>query len=217
MNLIIFTARMIWQKAIIQKSQYWLLSLLIIAIVIITPPDRILTQLITLTILIPSVFLVPNWNSSTMEKGILALISRSDGYKKVKITQWLFPAIIAVVLPALSIWATGIPPWQFWITLLFISFSFAIVFSITEIFCKYQGRLFFSILWLIQITGITGDNKIAKYILFTNYPENILPTGQSENILHPDSFVLASLIVLLLTASTYFYLIKNKAESFSKN
>ncbi len=216
MNLLIFTARMMWQKAIAQKSQYWLLLLLIIALVIVTPPDRILTQLITLTILIPSVFLVPNWNSSTMEKGILALISRSDGYRKVKITQWLFPAIIAVVLPALSIWATGIPTWQFWLTLLFVSFSFAIVFSITEIFYKYQGRLFFSILWLVQTTGITGSSKIAKYLLFTNYPENTLLTQQNENFLHPDTFVLASLIVLLIATSTYFYLIKSKTESFSR-
>ena len=216
MNLIIFTTGMMWKKAISQKSQYWLLALLIITLVIVTPQKRILTQLITLTILTPSIFLVPNWNSSTMERGILALISRSDGYRKVKITQWLFPAVIALILPAIFIWATGIPPWQFWLTLLFVSFAFSISFSLTETFYKYQGRLFFSILWLAQTTGIVESNKIIKFLLFTNYPENTLSNQQYENFLHPDSFVLASLIVLLLTASTYFYLIKSKPESFSR-
>ncbi len=209
MQIIIFTAKMMWKNAINRKSRLWLSGFLLVSLFVITPQERILSQLVSFSVIFPSVFLLTDWNGSAARKGIMTLIARSDRPKVVKIAEWSIPALVGAVISSLAVFAVSAPPpWQFWVAASLIATSFSLIFLVTEQYMKYAGRAILSLMWLVQIKEHTG--RVTDLLLFTGYPAAVLPADLNTDSLHPDSYVLTSLIVMFLTASIYVYLLKRK-------
>lgn len=210
MQIIIFTAKMMWKNAINRKSRLWLSGFLLVSLFVITPQERILSQLVSFSVIFPSVFLLTDWNGSAARKGIMTLITRSDGPKVVKTAEWSIPALVGAVISSLAVFAVSAPPpWQFLVAASLIATSFSLIFLVTEQYMKYAGRAILGLIWLVQIKEHTG--RVTDLLLFTGYPAAVLSADLNTSSPHPDSYVLTSLIVMLLTASIYVYLLKRKS------
>ncbi len=201
---------MMWERAAGMSSRLWLGGLLLTGLLIITPGRQIPGQLVSFTVLFPAVFLLADWNSSAARKGIMSITIRGNGRKKVRITEWLFPALAGAVVSSIAVFAVSAPPpWQFWVAASLIATSFSLVLLMTEQHLKYAGRAILSLMWLAQITG-SLHGRVTDFLLFTGYPAAVLSADPVAEGPHPDSYVLASLVVMLLTASIYVYLLKRK-------
>ncbi len=204
MQIIIYTFRLMAERAIRSKSRLWLICLVLTSLFILTPKAQIPAQLISFAVLLPGLLLLPEWNCSPERKGILAITARSEGMRKVKTAEWLFPSLAGAVLSSVTVFAVSAPPpWQFWVVAPIISASFSLILVMTEQYMKYAGRTVLSLLWLSQITQSQQTGKITDLLLFTGYPAAVLTGDSGTGSHHPDSFVLASLIVIFITAGVY--------------
>ena len=207
MQIITFTSRIVWKRAVNLPSRLWLSGLLPVCLLMIAPLERIPSQLISLTVILPAVFLLTDWNGSAARNGIMAIITRGDGSRKVRIAEWSLPALAGAVLSSVTVFAVcAQPPWQFWVTSTLIAASFSLIFLMTEQYLKYAGRSVLILMWLTQITKQTG--KVTDILLFTGYPAAVLLYDPGTGSHHPDTFVLSSLIVVFITAGVYTLLLR---------
>ncbi|MCK5133101.1 MAG: hypothetical protein KAR40_13220 [Candidatus Sabulitectum sp.] len=209
MQIIAFTATMMWKRAINLNSRLWLGGLLLVCLLIITPEERIPSQLVSFAVLLPAVFLLTDWNGSAARNGILAIITRGDSRKRVRTSEWLFPALAGAVVSSVTVFAVSAPPpWQFWVAASLIATSFSLIFLMTEQYLKYAGRTVLTLMWLTQLTGPRQTGQVTELLLFTGYPAAVLLTDPNIGSHHPDSYVLASLIVVFITAGIYTLLLR---------
>lgn len=204
MQITIYTFRLMAERAIRLKSRLWLICLVLASLFILTPKTQIPAQLISFTVLLPGLLFLPEWNCSPERKGILAITARSEGISKVKTAEWLLPTLAGAALSSITVFAVSAPPpWQFWVVAPIIAASFSLILVMTEQNMKHAGRTVLSLLWLTQITQPQQTGKITDFLLFTGYPAAVLTGDPGAGSHHPDSFVLASLIVIFITAGVY--------------
>ncbi|RKZ03802.1 hypothetical protein DRQ21_04680 [Candidatus Fermentibacteria bacterium] len=202
MQIIIFTAGMMWKRAVKMKSRLWLAGLAAVSILIITPPEKTATEFVSLFVLLPVVFLQTGWSDSRERKGIMTLINRGGTTGMVRFAEWSFPALGAVTVSSVLAFAAAPPPWQFWVVLPLTAVSISLVYLTTEQHLKFAGRTVFIILWLLQLSQPAHTKKLLDLVLFTDYPAAVLLASPDAGTHHPDSFVLASLILVFLAAGT---------------
>ena len=212
MQIVIFTAKTMLNRAVKIKSRLWLAIVLLIGLFVITPGEYALEQLVSFLILFPVVLLLTDWNNSHSRNGILALTIRGDGSKKVRTTEWILPALAGTILSSIAVFAVSTPPpWQFWVVSPLTATAFSLLFLITEQHLKYPGRTILSLMWLFQLTRSEQTGGIADLLLFTGYPSAVLMADPASGTLHPDSYVMASIVVVFLTAAGYAFLQKRNA------
>lgn len=211
LRLMILTIVMMFRNAVNRRGMIWLCSLFLISLLLITPEIRIPGQLVSLSILLPAVFLLPGWADSTTRKGIMGITSRGDGGKLIRIAEWIFPALAGVVISSITVFAfQSAPKWQFWVVSLLVSISFSLILITTEKYWTNAGRAVLSLMWLVQTTGDGPTDSISGLLLFTGYPAEVLTTDQVTASCHPDTYVLASMILLFLAAGGHTLLLRRK-------
>ncbi|MEA3267040.1 MAG: hypothetical protein U9P42_08905, partial [Candidatus Fermentibacteria bacterium] len=62
MQLIILTAKLMWERAVNLKSRLWLSSLLLAGVFVVAPKDEMLLQLVSCSLMLPVIFLLTDWN-----------------------------------------------------------------------------------------------------------------------------------------------------------
>lgn len=197
-----------WERAAGRKSNLWIIVLLLATLLTVTPKLQIPGQLISFATLIPAVFLLTDWNDSAARKGVLALTARGEGRNKVRTAEWCFPALTGALLASVSVFTVSAPPpWQFWVTSWLIATSLSLLVLMTEQHFKNPGRVTLSLIWLVRLT-VSQNDKVANFLLFTGYPAAVLTADPASGTPHPDSFVMASLVVVFLTAAGYAFLQK---------
>jgi hypothetical protein len=202
LQIIIFTAGMMWKRAVDMKSMLWLAGLVALSNIIITSPAKTAAEFVSLFVLLPVVFLLTGWGDSRERKGILALINRGGTTNMVHLAEWSFPALGAAAVSSVSVFVAASPPWQFWVVLPLTAVSISLVYLTTEQHLKFAGRAAFIILWLVQLSEPPHTKKLLDLVLFTDYPAAVLLASPDAGTHHPDSFVLASLILVFLAAGT---------------
>ncbi|MCK5785075.1 MAG: hypothetical protein KAH54_00805 [Candidatus Sabulitectum sp.] len=207
MQIVTFTAETMLNRAVRIKSRLWLTIAMLTGLFVITPGEKALEQLVSFLVLFPAVLLLTNWNNSHSRNGILALTTRGDGNKKVRIAEWVLPALAGIIISSIAVFAVSAPPpWQFWVVSPLTATSFSLVFLIIEQHLKYPGRTILSLMWLFQLTGSEQTGGIANLLLFTGYPSAVLVADPASVAIHPDSYVMASLVVVFLTTTGYAFL-----------
>lgn len=202
---------MMWERAINTNSRLWLSGLLLTGLLIITPKHQIPGQLVSFAVLFPAVFLLTDWSSSSARKGMISITARGVSRKQVETAEWLFPSLSGAVVSSITVFAVSAPPpWQFWVTASLIATSFSLILLMTEWHLKYAGRVVISLMWLAQTTG-AQIGRVTSFLLFTGYPAAVLHADPGTGSPHPDSFVLASLVITFLTASIYVYLLQKNS------
>jgi len=200
LQIIIFTAEMMWQRAVNMQSRLWLTGLAAVSILIISSPEKAAAEFVSLFVLLPVVFMLTGWNNSSERKGILAIINRGDKANMVHLAEWSFPALGATAVSSILSFTAAQPPWQFWIVLPLTAVSISLVYLTTEQYLKFAGRTVFSILWLAQLSEPAHTKNLLDLLVFTNYPAAVLMSSPTAGTHHPDSFVLASLVLVFLAA-----------------
>ena len=200
---------MMWKRAINLNSRLWLSGLLLACLFVVTPEEKIPSQLVSFLVLFPAVFLLTDWNGSAARNGILAIITRSDSRRRVGTAEWLFPALAGAAISSITVFAVSAsPPWQFWVAASLVATSFSLILLMTEQYLKYAGRTVLTLMWLAQATGPQQTGQVTGLLLFTGYPAAVLLTDPNTGSHHPDSYVLASLIVVFITAGIYTLLLR---------
>jgi len=194
------------------SSRLWLGGLLLISLLIITPKQQIPYQFVSFTVLFPAVFLLTDWSSSAARKSMMFITTRGTGRKQVRTAEWLFPSLAGAVISSIAVFTVSAPPpWQFWVAASLIATSFSLILLMTEQHLKYAGRAVLYLMWLAQITGFRQTGRVTDFLLFTGYPAAVLIADPVAGSPHPDSYVLASLVIMFLAASTYVYLLKRNS------
>lgn len=193
---------MMWKRAVNMKNMLWLAGLAAISILVITSPEKTAAEFVSLFVLLPVVFLLTGWSDSRERKGILTIINRGGTTSMVRLAEWSFPALGATFVSSVSVFAAAAPPWQFWVVLPLTAVSISLVYLTTEQHLKFAGRTAFIILWLVQLSEPAHTKKLLDLVLFTDYPAAVLLASPGTGTHHPDSFVLASLILVFLAAGT---------------
>ncbi len=212
MQLIILTAKLMWERAITLRSRLWLGVLLLAVVFVVAPTEEILLQLVSFSLMLPAIFLLTDWNGSAARTGLLELIKRGDKSGMVRTAEWLIPSLAGMLISSIIVFAVSSrPPWQFWASAPLISISFSLFFLIAERYQKFAGRTLLVLLWLSQLSEPRPLGKIVDMLMFTNYPAAVLAADPASGSHHPDSFVLASLITVFIAAGTYTLLLRRKS------
>jgi len=212
LQLIILTAKLMWERAIDRRSRLWLSVLLLASVFVVAPTEEMLLQLLSFSLFLPAIFLITGWNDSAARSGLLGLIKRGDKEGMVRTAEWLIPGLAGMLISSIIVFAVSSqPPWQFWASAPLISVSFSLIFLITEKYMKYAGRTLLVLLWLSQLSEPRPLGKIVDMLMFTNYPAAVLTADPGSGGHHPDSFVLASLITVFVAAGTYTLVLRRKS------
>lgn len=180
-----------------------------VCLLLITPKENVSYQLISFSALLPAIFLLIDWHQSSERKGLMGIITRGGGTPMVLLAEWVVPALAGAVISSVVVFTVASPPpWQYWITTVLSATSFSIVFLLTEQYAKYAGRVILGLLWIWQISE--KSNNITDFVFFTDYSSAVLAYDTTSSSHHPDSFVLASIIVISLAATTYILLRKRQ-------
>ena len=154
LRLMILTVSLMWKSALNRSGVIWICGLLLISSLLITPKIRIPGQLVSLSILLPAVFLLPGWNNSSTRKGIMGITKRGDGWKLIRVAEWLLPALAGIVISSIAVFALQpAPHWQFWVVSVLVSISFSLILTTTEKHSTNSGRALLSLMWLVQTTS----------------------------------------------------------------
>ena len=192
------------ERAVNMNSRLWLIVLVLASVFVLTPKQRIPAELVAFAVISPAVFLLPGWCESAARKGIAAITTRGDSSRKIALAEWVSPALAGTVLSSAAVFCVAAPPpWQFWIVSPLISASFSLLLLTTEQHFKYPGRTILCLMWLIQSSMSPHQGKLTDFLLFTDYPAAVLPADPASGSHHPDAYVLASLVVLLLAIGIY--------------
>lgn len=193
-----------WERAANLKSRWWLCALFLVGMFIVTPLDKFPAQFVSFSVIFPAVFFLTDWNNSSAKKGIVSVTARSDSRKQIETAEWLLPSLAGMVISSLAVFLVSAPPpWQFWVVTPLIAISFSLVFVITEQHLRNAGRTALSLLWLTQLTGSLQKGPVTDLLLFTGYPASVLLYDSNTGSNHSDTYVLASLITVFLTAGIY--------------
>ena len=212
MQLIILTAKLMWERAINLKSRLWLSVLLLAGVFVVAPKEEMLLQLVSCSLMIPAIFLLTDWNGSAARTGLLELIKRGDKAGMVRIAEWLVPSLAGMLISSIIVFTVSShPPWQFWASAPLNAVSFSLIFLVTEKYLKYAGRTLLVLLWLFQLSEPRPLGKIIDMLMFTNYPAAVLAADPASGSHHPDSFVLASLVTVFIAAGAYTLLLRRKS------
>jgi hypothetical protein len=197
---------MMWKRATGMSSRLWLAGVTALSVLVVSESGRASFEFISLTTLLPVVFFVTGWNNSVERKGILTIISRSSTSKMVELSEWLFPALTAIALSSVLVFAVSTPPpWQYWVVAPLTAVSFSLVYLIVEQHQRYAGRSILSIVWFIQLAEPYHTGRLLDLVLFTDYPAAVLLADPAAGTHHPDSFVLASLILVIVVTGVYTF------------
>ena len=200
-----------WERAVNLRSMWWLCALLVVAMFVVTPITKIPAQLVSLTVILPTVFLLTGWNDSASKKGIVSVTTRSDSRKHIEAAEWMFPSLAGTLIASIAVFcASAPPPWQFWVVTPLMAISFSLIFIMTEEYQKNAGRTALSLIWLTQLTGNYVNNPVTDLLLITGYPASVLLYDSNAGSNHSDTYVLASLITVFLTTGLYTLLHRRK-------
>ncbi len=204
MQIIIFTSKTMWERAVNLRSRWWLSALLLVAMFVVTPITKFPAQFVSFTVILPAVFLLTAWNDSAAKKGIVSVTARSDSRKYIEAAEWLFPSLAGTLIASLAVFCVSAPPpWQFWVVTPLMAISFSLIFLMTEEHQKNAGRTALSLIWLTQLTGSFQKGPVTDLLLITGYPASVLLYDSNAVSNHPDTYVLASLVTVFLTAGLY--------------
>ncbi len=190
-----------WKRAVNMQSRLWLAGLAAVSILIISSPEKTAAEFVSLFVLLPVVFMLTGWSDSRERKGVLNIINRGGKTNMVRFAEWSVPAAGAAAVSSVSAFAAAAPPpWQFWIVLPLTAVSISLIYLTTEQYLKFAGRTVFGILWLVQLAEPAHTKNLLGLGVFTNYPAAVLLACPTAGTYHPDSFVLASFILVFLVA-----------------
>ena len=128
----------------------------------------------------------------------MAIRFRTEGAGTVRFSELLLPTLSGTILGAIAGMASSFPPaWQFWLVLPLSAFAVSALIDSAERRYKYPGRFLLGILWLHGTSGSTGGSLLAPF----RYPGEVRIPGEAAP--HPDSFVLASLVLAGISAGIY--------------
>lgn len=192
-------------KSALKKTDlHWLCGVLPVLVLLLSPRDLVTGRLVSLAALFPSVFLLTGWHDSKSRTGLMALLFRTESIGGVKTSEIALPAIAGTVLSSMAALAAGWPPvWQFWLTAPLTALSFTLLLSLIEEKFRFAGRSLLSLLWIWGISRPEGTSGAEEMLLFMDYPGRVLLASPESGGIHPDSFVVASLIFTLVSLGLF--------------
>jgi len=192
------------KRSLGSRELHWVSALFPVLILLLSPWNMVPAHMVSLCALLPSVYLVTGWHRSGSRAGLMGLLFRTDSAGGVKVSEIAFPAIAGTVLSSAAALALGWPPlWQFWITAPLTALSFSLILSVTEEKLKFPGRYALGLLWIWGISRPSNASMNGGILVATDYPGRVLFASPESGGTHPDSFVLASLILVLIAFGSY--------------
>jgi hypothetical protein len=203
LQTLLLTAGVLLNRAMKRRDLLWLCGLLPVTLLIISPANLASCRLVSLAAFLPSIFLLTGWNDSSSRIGLLALLYRTGKENRVRITEITLPALTGTLLSAvLALLVKSVPPWQFWLVTPLTATAFSFIFIKTESSGRYPGRVALALLWIWGTVNGGNPQGISALAIFTEYPGTVLSASAGTGH-HPDTFVLASLILVMLSVVLY--------------
>lgn len=186
------------------RGLLWICGMFPVILLILTPCDILPGRIVSLAAFLPGVFLLLGWHDSRNRNGLLSLLFRTEGTGGIRLAEAAAPALLGTILSSSAALISGFPPpWQFWLSAPLAVTAFTLVFTVTEERMKYAGRAFLSLLWIWGISRPAGLNGTGEILVPTDYPGGVLFASVEAGGMHPDSYVVASLVFLLISAGIY--------------
>lgn len=204
MRTFFITSGVMIRRALSKPEIHWFCGILPLLVLLLSPWNMVPGRMVSLSALLPAVFLVTGWHYSGSRKGLTALLFRTDSSGGVKASEIALPAITGTLLSSAAAIAAGWPPgWQFFLTVPLTALSFTLILSVAEERVKFPGRSILSLLWIWGISRPEGASSMEEFLAVTDYPGKVLSASPESGGTHPDSFVLASLILALVSIGLF--------------
>ncbi len=192
------------RRALSKPELYWLCGVLTLLVLLLSPWSMVPRRLVSLSAFLPAVFLITDWHYSGTRTGFMSLLFRTDSAGGIKASEVALPAMAGTLLSTAVALAVGWPPaWQFFITAPLTALSFTLLLSVTEERMKLPGRSILGLLWIWGISRPEGARGTEEMLVATDYPGRVLFASPGSGGAHPDSFVLASLILALISMGLF--------------
>lgn len=192
------------KRAAARRDLLWLCVLVPAVLLVLSPEEQTTSHLVSTAALLPALFLIPGWTDSKSRAGLISLLFRTDSYTGIRISEILLPALSGAVLTSgMALLVKHSIPWQFWLAGPLTAMSFTLILTVTEGRMKYPGRVFLSLLWIYGTSRPEGLGKTGGTLVLTEYPGGVLSAIPDSGGLHPDSYIIASLVLALLCAGIY--------------
>lgn len=161
--------------------------------------------------MLPAVFLITGWYGSRSRTGLASLVFRSGGSSLINFAEIGLPALAGTVLGSLfSLMVKTQPPWQFWVVIFLFSTAFTLLLAAAESHLKYPGRFLLAALWILGVRTEAPSGGIGDLLTFTEFPYAVLATNPEAEGFHQDTFVLASLLLLAVSAVVFIFLVRRE-------
>ncbi len=204
MRTFLITSGVMIRRASNKPELYWLCGVLPLLVLLLSPWNLISGRMVSLCALLPAVFLITGWHYSGSRTGLTTLLFRTDIEGGIKASEIALPAISGTLLSSAAAMAVGWPPaWQFFLTVPLTALSFTLLLSVTEERMKFPGRSILGLLWIWGISRPEGFQGTQEVLVVTDYPGRVLFASPESGGTHPDSFVLASLILALVSIGLF--------------
>lgn len=202
MKALLLTAEVMVKRSAGNVWLLWLCGFLPAAAAVISPAETLPGKLVSLTAFLPGVLLLTGWHGSRARKGLMAILFRTEGAGAVRLSELLLPTLAGTVLGSLAGMAASFPPpWQFWLTLPLSAFAVSALIDSVERRYRDPGRFLLGLIWLYGASGSEGTGRSGSLLAPFGYPGEVLFSGEAA--VHPDSFVLASLVLAGVSAGIY--------------
>lgn len=209
MQLIALAAAQMFKRSMGQGFIPWLCAAVLFTTIMVAPSGAMGERLLSLAAILPVLFLLVGWFDSRGRRGILSLVGRTGGTRRIGFTEKALPAAggaaLCMALVPLIQWPV---PWQFWVVTPLFSVSFTLLLTVVERWFRYPGRFILSGLWIM---GVSYDGS-ASPALFTEYPGSVISTARTAGGTHPDTFILVSILLLAVSGALWFFLERSFGE-----
>lgn len=204
MQTFILASGIMVRRALKRSDMRWLAATLPALVLLLAPWETVPVRLVSLAAFLPSVFLLVGWFGSKSRIGLSSLLFRTERAGGLRLLEVLLPTAAGILLSALSALVVGWPPvWQFWLAAPLTSLSFTLLLTLSEEKLRFPGRSILGILWLWGISRPVQKPPVMGMLVFTEFPGEVLSASPESGGMHPDSFVLASLVLALLSLGLF--------------